>query len=86
MRIRWVEAFTCILQQRQGNAAVSFNGNYGNPAIEFDSSIGANPNILIQLSTSNAATCGFPILPEIKRQGSRNYAYSGPVRSSLSID
>jgi hypothetical protein len=55
MRIRWVEAFTCILQQRQGNAAVSFNGNYGNPAIEFDSSIGANPNILIQLSTSNAA-------------------------------
>jgi hypothetical protein len=42
------------LTAAQGNAAVSFNGNYGNPAIQFDSSIGANPNILIQLSTSNA--------------------------------
>jgi hypothetical protein len=42
------------LTAAQGNAAVSFNGNYGNPAIQFDSSIGANPNIVIQLSTSNA--------------------------------
>ena len=42
------------LTAAQGNAAASFNGNYGNPGIQFDSSIGANPNILIQLSTSSA--------------------------------
>jgi hypothetical protein len=42
------------LEAAQGNAAASFNGNYGNPLIDFDSSIGASPNILIQLSTSNA--------------------------------
>jgi hypothetical protein len=42
------------LTAAQGNTAASFNGNYGNPAIEFDLSIGANPNIVLQLSTSNA--------------------------------
>jgi hypothetical protein len=38
-----------------GNTDASFNGNYGNPTIQFDSSIGANPNVVITLSTSVAA-------------------------------
>jgi hypothetical protein len=32
----------------------SFNGEYGNPTIQFDSSIGVNPNVLITLSASVA--------------------------------
>ena len=43
------------LEEAQGNAPASFNGNYGNPRIQFDASIGADPNVLIQLSTSNTA-------------------------------
>ena len=35
-------------------ADASFNGEYGNPTIQFDSSIGANPNVLITLSPSVA--------------------------------
>jgi hypothetical protein len=35
-------------------ADASFNGEYGNPTIQFDSSIGVNPNVLITLSTSDA--------------------------------
>ena len=33
---------------------VAFNGEFGNPGIDFDSSINANPNVLINLSSSNA--------------------------------
>jgi hypothetical protein len=33
---------------------VAFNDEYGNPGIVFDSSINANPNIAINLSSSNA--------------------------------
>jgi hypothetical protein len=33
----------------------SFNGEYGNPTIQFDSSIGVNPNVLITLSASVAS-------------------------------
>ena len=43
------------LPSNGGIADASFNGNYGNPVIQFDSSIGANPNVLITLSTSVAA-------------------------------
>ena len=35
--------------------AASFNGEDGNPTIQFDASIGANPNVLITL-TASAAT------------------------------
>lgn len=43
------------LPEAQNNALASFNGKYGNPVIQFDASIGVSPNVLIQLSTSNAA-------------------------------
>jgi hypothetical protein len=33
---------------------VAFNGTYGNPAIQFDSSINATPNALVTLSLANA--------------------------------
>ena len=33
---------------------VTFNGTYGNPAIQFDSSINATPNVLVHLSLANA--------------------------------
>ena len=35
-------------------ADASFNGEYGNPTIQFDSSIGVNPNVLLTLSTTDA--------------------------------
>jgi hypothetical protein len=33
---------------------VAFNGTYGNPAIQFDSSVNATPNVLVHLSLANA--------------------------------
>lgn len=33
---------------------VAFNGTYGNPMIQFDSSINATPNVLVSLSLANA--------------------------------
>jgi hypothetical protein len=42
------------LPSNSGNTDASFNGEYGNPIIQFDSSIDANPNVLITLSTSVA--------------------------------
>ncbi len=42
------------LPSSSGNTDATFNGKYGNPTIQFDSSIGANPNVLITLSTSVA--------------------------------
>jgi hypothetical protein len=38
----------------QGNSDVSFGNERGNPEINFDSSIGAEPNILINLSNDDA--------------------------------
>jgi hypothetical protein len=40
----------------KGNSDVSFGKERGNPEINFDSSIGANPNILINLSQEDAKT------------------------------
>jgi hypothetical protein len=37
-----------------GNSDVSFNGKNGNPEIRFDSTIGAIPNIVIDLSKDDA--------------------------------
>jgi hypothetical protein len=33
---------------------VAFNGTYGNPGIQFDSSLNATPNVLVNLSLANA--------------------------------
>ena len=33
---------------------VAFNGTYGNPAIRFDSSLNATPNVLVNLTPENA--------------------------------
>jgi hypothetical protein len=38
----------------RGSVEVAFNCVYGNPQVNFDSAIGANPNVLINLSTSDA--------------------------------
>ena len=37
-----------------GNVDASFDGKYGNPTVKFDSSIGANPNKLITLTSADA--------------------------------
>ena len=37
-----------------GSLEVVFNGTYGNPEIQFDSSINATPNVLVNLSLANA--------------------------------
>ncbi len=39
---------------RTTSLEVVFNGTYGNPAIQFDSSINATPNVLVNLSLANA--------------------------------
>jgi len=39
----------------RGTKSLAFNGVSGNPGIDFDSSINANPNIVINLSSSNAS-------------------------------
>jgi hypothetical protein len=41
------------LQSQKGNVDVTINGTRGNPTIQFDSSIGANPNILIELTSND---------------------------------
>jgi hypothetical protein len=43
-----------FLPSVKGFADVTFNGVRGNPIIQFDSSIGANPNILITLTNVEA--------------------------------
>lgn len=37
-----------------GSLEVACNGTYGNPAIQFDSSIYVTPNVLVNLSLANA--------------------------------
>ena len=46
--------FQMYLQSQKGNVDVTINGTRGNPVIQFDSSIGANPNILIELTSNDA--------------------------------
>ena len=36
------------------SAEVAFNGTYGNPGIQFDSSLNATPNVLVNLTPQNA--------------------------------
>lgn len=38
----------------RGSTEVAFNGVYGNPPVNFDPTIGAGPNVLINLSSSDA--------------------------------
>jgi hypothetical protein len=45
--------FQMYLQSQKGNVDVTINGTRGNPTIQFDSSIGANPNILIELTSND---------------------------------
>jgi hypothetical protein len=45
--------FQMYLQSQKGNVDVTINGTRGNPIIQFDSSIGANPNILIELTSND---------------------------------
>jgi hypothetical protein len=47
--------FYLTLPSTNGVASVYINGTLGNPTIQFDSSIGANPNILITLSNLDAS-------------------------------
>jgi hypothetical protein len=42
------------LPSQKGNADATFNGVRGNPTIQFDASIGANPNVLINLTAADA--------------------------------
>ena len=42
------------LPSQKGNADATFNGVRGNPTIQFDASIGAKPNVLINLAAGDA--------------------------------
>ena len=42
------------LPSQKGNADATFNGVRGNPTIQFDASIGANPNVLLNLAAADA--------------------------------
>jgi hypothetical protein len=45
--------FQMYLQSQKGNIDVTINGIRGNPIIQFDASIDANPNMLLELKTSD---------------------------------
>lgn len=51
---RLYDAFNLLHSSQSTDHAISFNGVHGNPPVEFDLSISAEPNVLLELSNSNA--------------------------------